>query len=73
MGVEDFDQQLHDDVKDLIAEGLLERDSDAHGIARQVIARGPNSMTAAQRALFESVVSPALKTVARYPSGEPFN
>jgi hypothetical protein len=61
MGVEDFDQQLHDDVEDLVAEGLLDRDSAAYGIAQQMITDGPRSMSNAQEAVYESVVVPALR------------
>lgn len=65
MRIEDFDQQLHDDVADLVAEGLIDKDSAAYGICQQGITDGPESMTALHRAVFESVVTPALEKLNR--------
>jgi enoyl-[acyl-carrier-protein] reductase (NADH) len=65
MGVDDFDHQLHDDIEDLVAEGLLDQESDGYGIAQQMIHRGAISLSEAQRAVFERDVSPALEKLYR--------
>ena len=56
----DFDQQLHDDIEDLVDEGLLDKESAAYGIAQQMIHRGPRSLTAAQQAVWDTEVGPKL-------------
>ncbi|HEV7339839.1 MAG TPA: hypothetical protein VGO06_27985 [Bosea sp. (in: a-proteobacteria)] len=55
----DFD--LHELIQDLIDEGELEENSDAHGVARQVIHQGYDSLSPKQRTLYDAVVVPALK------------
>ena len=49
-------------AQDLIAEGALEENSDAHRVARLVIHDGYDSLTPAQRTLYDAVVTPALRT-----------
>jgi hypothetical protein len=58
----DLDFDLHNAIQDLIAEGALEQNSDAHRLARLVIHDGYDSLTPAQRALYDAVVAPALRT-----------
>lgn len=61
MSVNDYDVDLYEAVEDLIAEGVLQREDDACGVARQVIDRGYDSLTPKQRTLYDAVVIPALK------------
>jgi len=58
----DLDFDLHNAIQDLIAEGALEENSDAHRVARLVIHDGYDSLTPAQRTLYDAVVTPALST-----------
>jgi hypothetical protein len=58
----DLDFDLHNAIQDLIAEGALEENSDAHRVARLVIHDGYDSLTPAQRTLYDAVISPALRT-----------
>jgi hypothetical protein len=57
----DLDFDLHNAILDLIAEGLLEENSDPHRVARLVIHDGYVSLTPAQQVLYDAVVSPALR------------
>ena len=57
----DLDFDLHNAIQELIVEGLLEENSDPHRVARIVIHDGYDSLTAAQRALYDSVVTSALR------------
>jgi hypothetical protein len=57
----DLDFDLHNVVQDLIAEGLLEENSEPHRVARIVIHDGYDSLTLAQRAIYDAVVAPALR------------
>jgi hypothetical protein len=57
----DLDFDLHNAIQDLIAEGLLEENSEAHGVARIVIHDGYESLSPAQRTLYDAVVTPALR------------
>lgn len=56
-----IDFELYDRIQDLIDEGGLEENSDAHGVARQVIHQGYDSLSPKQRTLYDAVVVPALK------------
>jgi hypothetical protein len=56
-----IDFELHDDIEDLVAEGLLDEGSVAYGIARQVIDQGYDSLSAKQRAIWDREIGPALK------------
>jgi hypothetical protein len=58
----DLDFDLHNAIQDLIAEGVLEENSDAHRVARLVIHDGYDSLTPAQQTLYDAVVTPALRT-----------
>jgi hypothetical protein len=57
----DLDFDLHNAIQDLIAEGLLEENSDPHRVARIVIHNGYDSLTPIQRMLYDGVVAPALR------------
>jgi hypothetical protein len=61
MSGRDLDFDLHNAIQDLIAEGLLEENSEAHRAARFVIHDGYESLSPAQQALFDAVVTPALR------------
>jgi hypothetical protein len=56
----DLDFDLHNAIQELIAEGLLEENASAHRVARLVIHDGYDSLTPAQQALYDAVVTPAL-------------
>ena len=66
----DLDFDLHNAIQDLIAEGLLEENSEAHGMARRVIHDGYDSLTPAQRAFYDAVVAPALRKRAEETEGK---
>lgn len=55
-----IDFELHDAIQDLVDEGLLEEDTPAHGIAKQVVEQGYESLSDKQRRVFDTVVTPAL-------------
>jgi hypothetical protein len=57
----DLDFDLHNAIQELIAEGLLEENSDPHRVARIVIHDGYESLSPTQRALYDAVVTPALR------------
>jgi hypothetical protein len=57
----DLDFDLHNTIQELIAEGLLVENASAHSVARLVIHDGYDSLTPAQRALYDAVVAPALR------------
>ena len=66
----DLDFDLHNAVQDLIAEGLLKENSEPHRAARIVIHDGYDSLTPAQRALYDAVVAPVLRTRSEEIEGE---
>ena len=66
----DLDFDLHNAILDLIAEGLLEENSDAHRVARVVIHDGFDSLTPAQQALYDAVVTSALRKRAGESEGK---
>jgi hypothetical protein len=68
----DLDFDLHNAIQELIAEGLLEENSDAHRVARIVIHDGYDSLTPAQQALYDAVVTPALRKRAEEIEGKGF-
>jgi hypothetical protein len=57
----DLDFDLHNAIQDLISAGLLEENGSAHAVARIVIHDGYDSLTPAQRALYDAVVAPVLR------------
>jgi hypothetical protein len=57
----DLDFDLHNAIQDLIGEGLLEENASAHSVARLVIHDGYDSLTPTQQALYDAVVTPALR------------
>ncbi len=56
-----IDFELYDAIEDLVAEGEIEENSKAHGIARQVIHQGYDSLSDAQKWIYDREVIPALK------------
>jgi hypothetical protein len=56
----DFDQLLHDEIQDLVAEGMLDKNSPAYGIAQVVIDGRYGSLSGNQKAIYESHVMPPL-------------
>lgn len=65
MGVADYDAELFEAVKDLDDQGILPKGHAAYGIAQQVIHDGYDSLSVAQRAVYDRVVVPALKSRAQ--------
>ena len=65
----DLDFDLHNAIQDLIAEGLLEENSDPHRVARLVIHDGYDSLTPAQRVLYDAEVTTALRKLAEEIEG----
>ncbi|MGE6221077.1 hypothetical protein ACQKCH_14715 [Nubsella zeaxanthinifaciens] len=59
-----IDFELDEAITDLIEENLLEENSDAHGVSRQVIHSGYNSLSPKQKTLYDNVVVPALEARA---------
>jgi hypothetical protein len=68
----DLDFDLHNAIQDLIAEGLLEENASGHRVARLVIHDGYDSLTPAQQALYDAVVTPALKKQVEEAEGKVF-
>ena len=66
----DLDFDLHNAIQDLIAEGLLEENSEPHRVARIVIHDGYDSLTPAQRILYDAKVLPALRKLAEEVEGK---
>jgi hypothetical protein len=66
----DLDFDLHNAIQELIAEGLLEENAPAHSVARLVIHDGYDSLTPAQQALYDDVVTPALRKRAGESEGK---
>jgi hypothetical protein len=70
MSERDLDFDLHNAIQELIAEGLLEENSSAHSVARLVIHDGYDSLTPTQQALYDAVVTPALRKRAEEIGGK---
>jgi hypothetical protein len=66
----DLDFDLHNAIQELIAEGLLEENSEPHRVARIVIHDGYDSLTSAQRSLYDAIVTSALKKRADEGEGK---
>ncbi|MCH9049492.1 MAG: hypothetical protein IIA72_00155 [Proteobacteria bacterium] len=60
MSVNDYDEDLHLAIEDIVDCGDLEKDEAAYGVAQQVIHRGYESLSPKQRKLYDAVVVPAL-------------
>jgi hypothetical protein len=61
MSVNDYDEELYAAVEDLVAEGELEKDSSAFGIAQKAIHEGYERLSPKQRTLYDAMVVPALR------------
>ena len=68
----DLDFDLHNAIQELIAEGLLEENASAHSVARLVIHDGYDSLTPTQQALYDAVITPALRKRAEEIEGKRF-
>jgi hypothetical protein len=64
MSVNDFDQELHDAIEELIDTGEIEAGTPAAGIAKRVVDQGYDSLTDAQKHVYDTYVVPALKRLA---------
>jgi hypothetical protein len=65
----DLDFDLHNAIQELIAEGLLEENSEPHRVARIVIHDGYDSLTPAQHALYDAFITPALRKLSEDTEG----
>ena len=61
MSVNDYDQELYEAIRALVADDELDEKSDAYGIAMQVVHKGHASLSIAQRHVYESRVELLLK------------
>jgi hypothetical protein len=64
LSASDADFDSCDDIQHLIAEGMLKPDTPAYAVARQAIALGIASLSNRQRYIYETVIAPALETLA---------
>jgi len=55
------DVELHDQIEDLVAAGLLDRTTPAYRIAQQVINNGYESLSDQQRVIYDSVIVATLE------------
>ena len=60
MSVNDYDEDLHLAIEDLVDCGDLEKGQPAYGVAQQVIHQNYESLSPKQQALYDAVVVPAL-------------
>lgn len=57
--------EYYDDIQHLLADGTLEKDSDAYGVARLTIDLGFGALSKRHRYIYDSVITPALAVLAR--------
>ncbi|MQU63135.1 hypothetical protein GHO25_08300 [Pseudomonas sp. FSL R10-1350] len=55
-------EELHEEIQNLVDEGLLEEGSKTHGIARHIADVGYDKVTDRQRHNFDQYVAPQLKS-----------
>jgi hypothetical protein len=55
------DWQLYEEIEDLVAEGRLEEEMPAYGVAQKVIHEGYDSLSPNQGWVFDTYVAPALE------------
>jgi hypothetical protein len=55
-----IDFELHDQIEDLVDEGIIEKGSTPYGVAQQVINEGYKSLSPKQRWVYDTVIGPAL-------------
>ena len=59
----DYDQESHELLQDAVDEGMIGEGSAAHGVAKQCIDSGYESLTPAQKATYDRHVTPYLQTL----------
>jgi hypothetical protein len=59
----DYDQESHELLQDAVDEGMIEEGAAAHGVAKQCIDSGYESLTPAQKATYDIHVTPHLQTL----------
>jgi hypothetical protein len=57
--------EYYDDIQHLLAEGTLQKDSDAYSVARLTIDLGFGALSKRHRYIYDSVITPALAVLAR--------
>jgi hypothetical protein len=60
-----IDFELHDQIEDLVDEGIIENPSTPYGVAQQVINEGYESLSPRQRWVYDTVIGPALQERAK--------
>ena len=55
----------YDNIQHLLAEGTLDKDSDAYGVARLTINLGFGALSKRHRYIYDSVIAPALQVLAQ--------
>lgn len=56
----EYDFEAHELLQSAVDEGLIEDDSIAHGVAKQCIDQGYDSLSAKQKAVYDNQVVPHL-------------
>ncbi len=57
--------EYYDDIQHLLAEGTLQKDSDAYSVARLTIDLGFGALSKRHRYIYDSVITPALVALER--------
>lgn len=60
-----IDFELYELITDAVDEGYIEEGTPAHGISKQVVDRGYDSLSDKQRWVYDTVVVPALEKLER--------
>lgn len=58
-----YDYESHDLLQDAVDKGHIEESSTAHGVAKQCIERGYDSLSGKQRAVYNMQVAPHLANI----------
>lgn len=61
MGVNDYDVDLYEAIRDCVEAGHLEEKTPAHGIALYVVDFGYEALSPKQKHVYDTVVVPALE------------
>lgn len=64
MDIDFSDYELSEMLDELVTAGVIDDKSAAFGVARQCLDRGYDTLTPAQRAVYDSVVAPRMAQLA---------
>lgn len=59
----DYDDDSHELLQDAVDEGLIEKGSAAHGVAKQCFDSGYSSLSHVQKATYDRHVTPHIKKI----------